>query len=251
MASGPELVPGDREDWLAPGERVVVEAKPHWKVFAGLLIAGLIVGLVLAGLGYWHAEHAEQVARGERLRANLLPHRIAEHKRHGLIAEVAGGAVFLLALVVGFVRWRAPRYFITDQRVVVRRGWLVRAGTEVPLGKVVAVGFRQGVVDRLCKTGTIAVSSGGLRAVRLWSVREPQEAQAKIYEGQRAAAQQVGSRHLSPPPVSQFGPGGGGFAPQPKHPPSAIVPPAPRQGQDGPPIPPWAQDEPDAPGLNL
>ena len=260
MASGPELVSGDREDWLAPGERVVVETRPHWKVFAGLLLAGLILGLALAALGYVHAAHAEQIARGEHLRANLLPHRIAEHQRHGLSAEIAGGVVFFLALVAGFVRWRAPRYFLTDQRVVLRRGLLVRAGTDVPLGKVVAVGFRQGVFDRLFKTGTLVVSSGGLRAVRLWSVRGPQEAHAKIYEGLRAAAQPVGPRYQAPqpPPAAPFG----GFAPPPsaivqKSPAPAAVAPAPspapqrRQGHDGPPVPPWAKDEPDSPGLNL
>ncbi|MGL6234513.1 MAG: PH domain-containing protein [Segniliparus sp.] len=257
----------EAEDWLASGERVLVEAKPHWKVFAGLLLAGLVLGLVLAALGYWHAGHAEQVARSEHVRANLFAHRVAQHKTHGLSLEILGGVVFLVFLVVGFVRWRAPRYFVTDQRVAVRRGLLVRAGTDVPLGKVNAIRHRQGIFDRLFKTGTVSVSSGGLRAVRLSSIRDPQEAQAKIYEGQRAAAQPVVPRYPSPPPPpgGQFGSGAGGFASPPPAP-SAIVPPVPvpaaipapsaiapqaRRANDGPPVPPWARDEPDSPGLNL
>ena len=253
----------EAETWLAPGERVLVEAKQHWKSFAGVLLLGLIAGLALAGVGFDHAAHAKWIARGEHVRPNQLADRIAEHQLHGLELEILGGVVFLVFLVVGFVRWRTTRYFVTDQRVVARRGLVVRTGSDAPLGKVQAIRFRQGVTDRLFGTGTVVVASGAFRAVKLWSIRNWQEAHAKVHEGQRAAAQPIGPR-FGPPPPSMPNPNFGSAAPfaapqpapspVPSAPPAFTAPPpAPevRQANDGPPVPPWLRDDLDAPTLNL
>ncbi|EFV11836.1 PH domain-containing protein [Segniliparus rugosus] len=246
----------EAESWLTPGERVLVEARQHWKSFAGLVLVGLIAGLAVAGVGFDHARHAKWIARGEHVRPNQLADRVAAHQLHGLVLEIVGGVVLLVFLAVGFVRWRTTRYFVTDQRVVARRGLVVRTGADAPLGKVQTIRFRQGVTDRIFGTGTLVVASGALRAVKLGSIRNWQEAHAKVHEGQRVAAQPIGPRFGPPPPVPKPNFGSPFAAPQPapsSAPAFAAPPPAPepRQANDGPPVPPWLRDEPDAPTLNL
>ncbi|ADG99405.1 membrane-flanked domain protein [Segniliparus rotundus DSM 44985] len=234
MASEADFIAGAREDWLASGERVVVEAKPHWKFFAGFAVVGLVLGVALAGLGF---EHAAQYAHAAAKVA-------ARHKRHGLVLEVVGAAVFLLFLLVGFARWRATRYWITDQRAVVQRGWIVRSKVDVPLGKVNALRLRQGIGDRVFGLGALVVRHGSLRPLTMRCVRDPHEARLRVHEGQRAAPlPPVGPRFASPPPQHAGPPFGATspFATPP--PPAAPAAPVGRFGGDGPPIPPWAKDE--------
>jgi membrane protein YdbS with pleckstrin-like domain len=232
MASEADLVAGGQEDWLASGERVLVEAKPHWKFFAAFALVGLVIGLALAGLGF---EYAAQYAHAAARVA-------ARHKRHGLVLEVLGAAVFVLFLAVGFVRWRAARYWITDQRVVVRRGLIVRTRTDVPLGKVKSVRFRQGIADRVFGVATLLVQPGVFRPATLRCVRDPHEACLKIQEGQRAAPLPPVGPRFGSPPQQHTGLPFGSTSPFATPPPAPAAPVG-RFGGDGPPIPPWAKGE--------
>jgi hypothetical protein len=154
------------------------------------------------------------------------------------------------AQLFSFFSWQsgscdgAPRATGSPISVVVRRGLIVRTRTDVPLGKVKSVRFRQGIADRVFGVATLLVQPGVFRPATLRCVRDPHEACLKIQEGQRAAPlPPVGPRFGSPPqqhtglPFGSTSP----FATPP--PPPAPAAPVGRFGGDGPPIPPWAKGE--------
>ncbi len=70
-------------------------------------------------------------------------------------------ALVLLNLLVRYSRWRAQSLVVTTQRVVLRRGVLVRRGREIPLSQISDVSYRQRVVERLVRAGELRIESAG------------------------------------------------------------------------------------------
>ena len=67
-------------------------------------------------------------------------------------------------LVVGFMpflRWATTSYTLTNRRFVMRHGILSRSGRDIPLTRVNDVSFEHGIVQRVFRTGTLIVESGG------------------------------------------------------------------------------------------
>lgn len=133
---------GFPENVLASGERVVRSIHPHWLTVLGPTVIGVVLlagGAVLAWL------------TPDESTANWVQW-----------VGLAIGAVILVWLVIApYLRWRTTHYVITTHRVMVRRGVIEKVGKDITLSKITDVSFRQGLVDRIIKSGDLNIESAG------------------------------------------------------------------------------------------
>lgn len=132
---------------LAPGESVVLDLHPHGRALVRpLLLIPVTVGLAVFAatlIPSWHAG-ARELQGWSRLAVGVL----------------AAGVLARTSLIPWLV-WRSRRYVLTTGRIVLREGVLRRRSRDIPLGRVNDVSVDAGVVDRLFRSGTLVVESGG------------------------------------------------------------------------------------------
>jgi membrane protein YdbS with pleckstrin-like domain len=127
---------------LAADEEVVAHLHPHgltlfWPVVRFLLVVGA---------------------------ASFGMAAIPAGPQQGLVRMVVlAPAVLLLLLVVlvPLLRWRSTHYVITTHRLLVREGVLSRRGRDLALSRITDVSFRQTLWERVIRSGTISIQSGG------------------------------------------------------------------------------------------
>jgi membrane protein YdbS with pleckstrin-like domain len=125
---------------LNPGEKVLVDVRPHWWYLAGPV--SLLV-LVIAGAV---AAFVESVP-----------------KWVSWIVLVAL-ALSVLWLASRYVRWVTSRLIVTDARVIERRGIVARSGREIPLNALTDIGYRQSIFERIIGAGNVILESAGRRS---------------------------------------------------------------------------------------
>lgn len=119
-------------------EQVIYEGRPSWRSILGFYIVGLIVVAIAAGIA-------------------LLVGSA------GLAAAVGGG-VFVLLLLVGWLKRISTRYSITDRRLRIQRGIVARHVEEARLERVQNVNVQQGVLERILQVGTVDFDTASNRA---------------------------------------------------------------------------------------
>lgn len=133
---------GYPERLLSEGERIDLQLRPHWKALVlpvVTLILTCAVGGFLASIVTGSARKPSMIAIG----------------------------VVALALIVWFVArpwiiWMNTNYVITNRRLIIRIGFIHRAGRDIPLSKVNDVSFRHdSLLDRMLGCGTLVVESAG------------------------------------------------------------------------------------------
>lgn len=133
---------GFPENVLASGERVERSLHPHWLTVLG----ATFIGLVLVAVG------AVAVAA------------TPDDSSGALVQWIALGLLIVLAVplvLVPLLRWRTTHYVVTTHRVMVRRGILAKAGKDITLSKITDVSFRQSLLDRIIRAGTLDIESAG------------------------------------------------------------------------------------------
>lgn len=101
---------------------------------------------------------------------------------------VAG--VILIWLMVALPRWIAwwfTHYVVTNERLIVRRGFIARQGKEIPLEVINDVAFSQTVIERLLRSGDLLIESAGEQGQSRYSdIPDPEGVQALIYQQREA-----------------------------------------------------------------
>lgn len=153
MAYPPELLTEDEE--------VLRDFNPHWRVLLTPILA--TIGLViLAGLATWFT-----TSQGWSVTPWIW-----------LVALVAIVAVTIRRLI----EWKFTRYVLTTERIIVRRGAVSRAGTEIPLESINNVLFKQSAFERALRYGDVLVeSAGSMGQSRLTDIPEPERFQSQVY----------------------------------------------------------------------
>jgi uncharacterized membrane protein YdbT with pleckstrin-like domain len=119
-------------------EQVIYEGRPSWRSILGFYIIGLVVAVVAGAIAYL-------VSGG------------------GLGAAVGGG-VFVVVLIVGWLKRVSTRYSITDRRMRIQRGIISRNVEETRVDRVQNVTVNQGVLDRILQVGTVDFDTASNRA---------------------------------------------------------------------------------------
>lgn len=122
---------------LARPEIVVLRFRKHG---GRLTLPVLVLVAVALAAGFW-------VGALPELWMNLV----------AAIGAVSAAALFGVAPILS---WLATRTTVTTSRVIMRRGLLSRQRSEVPLARVREVRTRQGILQRLVRTGTIDLVHG-------------------------------------------------------------------------------------------
>jgi uncharacterized membrane protein YdbT with pleckstrin-like domain len=78
--------------------------------------------------------------------------------------------------------WRCTHYVLTDERILIQHGVLVRERRDLPLNRVNDHALTQSLLDRIFGTGTLMIDSIGEQGVRLSGVPRAQQVQTKLYE---------------------------------------------------------------------
>lgn len=119
-------------------EQVIYEGRPSWRSILGFYILGLVLVAVAAAIGFLVAD-----AGG---------------------AAIAGGAAFVLLLLVGWLKRISTKYAITDRRLRIQRGIISRNVEEARLERVQNVNVRQSVLERVLQVGTVDFDTASNRA---------------------------------------------------------------------------------------
>ena len=137
---------------LLPGEKVLVDLKPHWTFLTGPLLVSLLA-----------------VAVGVALDVGIPHTSVALHWVEGLVV-----AVPCAWLVVRVVRWRQSSLVLTSVRLVEQWGVGSRHQAQTLLSQIVAVTAVQPLVRRMLGTGRLELEIVGEDEIR-WidDVRKP------------------------------------------------------------------------------
>ena len=71
-------------------------------------------------------------------------------------------------------------YLISDKRIIIKKGVVTRTVKEINLSSVETVTVNQGVIDRIFKTGGIAISGRGSEIINIMNIDEPFNVRKKI-----------------------------------------------------------------------
>jgi uncharacterized membrane protein YdbT with pleckstrin-like domain len=129
------------------------------------LVLILATGLVTFGSGYVNSTHWQQVAK------NVV---------YGVIWGIWLVVVGWLTLWP-FLNWLTTHFVVTSRRVMYRHGLLTRSGIDIPLARINSVEFRDRVLERLFRTGTLLIESASQDPLEFHDIPRLRQVQALLY----------------------------------------------------------------------
>jgi uncharacterized membrane protein YdbT with pleckstrin-like domain len=121
---------------LRSGEHALYEGRPSWRALGSFYAGGLIAAVLILVILGWLADSWPLAV---------------------VLAVIIAG----LTLVVGYLRRIATKYLITTQRLRITRGIVRRSVQETRLDRVQNVNYRQSVLDRIFRVGTVDFDTAG------------------------------------------------------------------------------------------
>jgi len=164
---------------LAPGEKVVLDLRPHWVSLVASALLGALAVAVYVLLLLW-----------------IKPSWPSWTRWTIFIA-----ATLVLIFTVGrkLIDWTTTHFVLTTERVIHRQGWLARESMEVPLDRISDVKFGQSIFERLVGAGNLTIESAAeLGEQRFDYIRRPEEVQREIYQQSRDARARLSSGSTGP-----------------------------------------------------
>jgi len=120
---------------LLPGEKVLVDIRPHWSFLSGPFIVSMLA-----------------IAIGVLLDVAVPHTSVALHWVEGLVV-----AVPCVWLAIRVVRWRMTRLLLTSERIIEEWGVVSRRQSELALSTIGAVTVFQSPLRRVVGTGRLEV----------------------------------------------------------------------------------------------
>jgi uncharacterized membrane protein YdbT with pleckstrin-like domain len=130
------------DDILAAGEESLEVLHPHWKTLIRPAVLAVLVLIVVVVIEV------------------ILPYsNTADIGR----LVILGLAVIVLMwwLTIPVLRWRTTTYELTNRRMRIRTGIIVRTGKDFPLSRIVNISYRTGLLDRFFGSGTMILETAG------------------------------------------------------------------------------------------
>ncbi len=148
---------------LSSEEEIAAAFRPHWMaIVLPALISVLSVAAIIAAALLMEAPEVWFVVAGVLL-------------------------IWLMVALPRWISWWFTHYVITNERVIVRRGFVARQGKEIPLEVINDVAFSQTVIERLLRSGDLLIESAGEQGQSRYSdIPDPEGIQALIYRHREA-----------------------------------------------------------------
>jgi uncharacterized membrane protein YdbT with pleckstrin-like domain len=121
---------------LHPSEHILYEGRPSWRS----ILAFYVLGLLAAAVG------------------GAIVALIWDDPGLGALIALL---IFLVVLVIGWIRRLATRYFVTNERLHIRRGIIARRSQETRLERIQNVNTDQSVIERVLRIGTVDFDTAG------------------------------------------------------------------------------------------
>lgn len=156
---------GYPEDALAQDEELILHRHPHWKM---LVLPALTFVLATAVAGFL---------------LGLAQTRLDGTAR--TVSSIAIGIIWLGVVawrsVAPFTVWKFTHFIVTDRRVLIRHGVLTHTGIDIPMGRIINVQFRHGLIDRMLKTGTLVIASASDDPLEFDDIPDVEHVHALLY----------------------------------------------------------------------
>lgn len=136
--------------FLGADEDVILHLRTHGK---DLILP--VLGLLLLAVGTWAA-----MAFMPATWSPVGPWVV------GIVVAV----LFVLMVLVPFLRWRTTTYTLTDRRVITRRGIINKSGHDIPLSRINNVTYERNLLDRILGCGTLQLTTAAEAPVTLVDV---------------------------------------------------------------------------------
>ena len=120
------------DGYLNDGEKLVLNLKPHWWVFAQSS-AFVVLALVIAVL----------LQAGPGTPVSYV----------GWVLLVAA----LLNLAVVYGKWSTTYFVLSNERLIFRTGVLTKRGVELPIDRIDNINFRQSLFERIIGAGDLLI----------------------------------------------------------------------------------------------
>ena len=151
------------ETLLAPGEKIVTNARQHWAAlirFALTPIAILALGFVGLIIGQWLGTWAAF----QRVAGAL----------DWLIGLLTAGAfiVSIIWLPIQFVRWGSRRFVLTSRRVLTSDGWLRKQSSDASLDKITDVAYAQSFLGARLNYADLTIETASNTPLALRELRD-------------------------------------------------------------------------------
>jgi uncharacterized membrane protein YdbT with pleckstrin-like domain len=149
---------------LLAGESLVIPPlHRHWALLVRGLVPAALTALVVVVV-------VDVLARG------LLPGDLR------LLATIAAAVALGLWVVVVWLRWTEDSLTITNQRVILEEGVLVRSSRVIPLDRVQDVSTTQTLVGRILGYGTVEIDTAGAGgSERFGYVHHPERVRDQVF----------------------------------------------------------------------
>jgi uncharacterized membrane protein YdbT with pleckstrin-like domain len=157
---------------LAPGEHLLFSGHPSWRSILGFYIKGVLIAIV-----------AGAIAAGVTRAAD-------DHVKWGIVA-IAVVVLFVLTVIVGFLKRIGTTYTISNQRLSIQRGILSRDRQEAQLDRVQNVNTRQSILQRVLQVGTVEFDTAGSGEdydFAFTGVADPEDISKTVHLAQREAS---------------------------------------------------------------
>src|SRR5262249_45488215 len=147
-------------------EQIVLHNHPHWKTLVWPVLALILAtGLATLGSGFVHETHWQQLAK-----------------------NVIYGVIWGIWLVIlgwltlwPLLSWLTTNFVVTNRRVMFRHGVFTRTGIDIPLARINSVEFRDRLLERMFRTGTLIIESASQDPLEFYDIPRLREVHALLY----------------------------------------------------------------------
>ncbi|MFV0427063.1 MAG: PH domain-containing protein [Beutenbergiaceae bacterium] len=134
--------------FLGAEEDVIVHMRTHGKA-----LVAPVLGLILLAALTWASM------------TFIPPSRVGPWIITGVVL-----VLFVILVLVPFLRWRTTTYTVTDRRVITRRGIINKSGHDIPLSRINNVTYERSLLDRILGCGTLELTTAAEEPVTLHDV---------------------------------------------------------------------------------
>jgi len=148
---------------LLPDEKIIFRAHPHWLVLVGPeLCIGILTVLLIKYLPF--------------LLKNIDPNLALK------IWLILGGALIFTAVVI-FLGWLCTNYYLTNLKLIDKRGIIGKRIMSIPLKKIQDVKCQFGIWGRIFGFGDLEIESAGTYGKIVFDfIPSPQKFEKKIIQ---------------------------------------------------------------------
>lgn len=117
------------------------------------------------------------------IQSQLAPSETIKHMGHFHWLDKLAALLWCFVVIgIFMIIWMwTTEFAVTDRRVIVKRGWIMRKTEEISINRVEEVNLKQGILGRIFGYGTLQLRGSGGSAMKLPRMSRPLKFRNAIY----------------------------------------------------------------------